>query len=327
MKYIETGSCLPAINLAYEEYFLKGKDLEEDVFMLWQNEPTIVVGRFQNTLEEINSSFAEAHHIQVIRRISGGGAVYHDLGNLCFSFILHDVQPEVLDKSKYLRPLINALNKLGIQTEVTRRNDLTIAGGKFSGNAMALSRNRLLFHGTLLFDTNLAMLDEVLKSSVIISESKGVKSVRSGVINLKEYFPVEMSILEFKQSMKQLLYTDNPTETYIPSQQDLDAIQELVKTKYETWEWNIGRNPNSNIEKSCQFPDGLVQIYIELEKGYIKHCRIKSDSRKGMNSTEIEKRLENVRYVAADITLALSGLDINQKLGFESNDNFVQSIV
>jgi len=327
MRYIETGSCSPAINLAYEEYFLKGKDLDEDVFMLWQNEPAIVVGRFQNTLEEINSSFAEAHRIQVIRRISGGGAVYHDLGNLCFSFILHDVQPEVIDKSKYLQPLVNALNKLGIQTEVTKRNDLTIAGRKFSGNAMALSRNRLLFHGTLLFDTDLETLDEVLKSSVIISESKGVKSVRSSVINLKECFPVEMNILEFKQSMKQLLCADIPTESYILSQQDLNAIQELVETKYEAWEWNFGRNPNSKIEKSCQFPDGLVQIYIELEKGYIKQCRIKSDSRKGINSAEIGERLENVRYVATDIELALSGLDINQKLGFESNDNFVQFIL
>src|SRR5689334_17134180 len=146
MKYIETGSNSPAVNLSYEEYFLKGKDLEEDVLMLWQNEPTIVVGRFQNTLEEINSTFAEAHNIQIIRRISGGGAVYHDLGNLCFSFILHDVQPEVIDKSKYLQPLVSALNKLGIQAEVTKRNDLIIAGSKFSGNAMAFSRNRLLFH-------------------------------------------------------------------------------------------------------------------------------------------------------------------------------------
>jgi lipoate-protein ligase A len=132
MKYIETGSCSPAVNLAYEEYFLKGKDLEEDLFMLWRNEPAIVVGRFQNTLVEINSSFAEAHQIQVIRRISGGGTVYHDLGNLCFSFILHDVKPEIIDKSKYVRPLVDALSRLAIQTEVTGRNDLTIGGKKIS---------------------------------------------------------------------------------------------------------------------------------------------------------------------------------------------------
>lgn len=327
MKYIETGSNSPAVNLSYEEYFLKGKDLEEDVLMLWQNEPTIVVGRFQNTLEEINSTFVEAHHIQVIRRISGGGAVYHDLGNLCFSFILHDVQPEVIDKSKYLQPLVSALNKLRIQAEVTKRNDLTIAGRKFSGNAMAFSRNRLLFHGTLLFDTDLETLEAVLKSSVVVNESKGVKSVRSSVINLRECFPIDMDILEFKQGLKQLLCADTATETFIPSQEDLDAIQELVKTKYETWEWNFGRNPNSKIEISCQVPDGIVQIHIELEKGYIKNCRIKSDFKNGINSAEIEERLENARYAATDIKLVLSGLDINQKLGFVSNDDFVRSIL
>jgi lipoate-protein ligase A len=327
MKYIETGSCSPAINLAYEEYFLKGKDLEEDVFMLWRNEPAVVVGRFQNTLTEINSSFAEAHRIQVRRRISGGGAVYHDLGNLCFSFILQDIQPEVLDKSKYVRPLITALNKMGVQAEVTNRNDLTIAGKKFSGNAMALCKNRLLFHGTLLFDTDLAILNEVLKSSGVIIESKGVKSVRSSVINLKECFPGEMNILQFKQNMKQILWADTPGETYIPSQEDLDAIQELVKTKYEAWEWNFGRDPNSRIERCCQFPDGLVQIHLELEKGVIKNCQIKSSSKKVTNTTEIEEQLENVRYAPTDIKLALSGLDIVQKLGFASNDDFVQSIL
>lgn len=162
--YIETGSCAPAVNFAYEEYFLKGKDLEEDLLMLWRSEPTIVVGRFQNTLEEVNAGFAEAHHIQVIRRISGGGAVYHDLGNVCFSFILHDTQPNVIDKSKYTRPVVDALAQLGVHAELTHRNDLAVGGKKFSGNAMALRKNRLLFHGTLLFDTDLEMLERALRA-------------------------------------------------------------------------------------------------------------------------------------------------------------------
>ncbi len=295
--------------------------------MLWRNESAIVVGRFQNTLEEINSSFAEAHQIQVIRRISGGGAVYHDLGNLCFSFILHDIKPDIIDKSKYVRPLVDALAQLGIQTEVTRRNDLTLAGKKISGNAMALHKNRLLFHGTLLFDTDLEMLDEVLKSSAVKIESKGVKSVRSRVTNLKEYFPAEMDILQFKQSMKQLLFADTSTTTYAPSQEDLVAIQELVKTKYETWKWNFGNNPNSRIERSCQFPDGVLEIQLEVEKGYIKTCRIKSDFKIPVGTGEIEERLENIRYMSTDIQSALSGLDIEKNLGLISNVNFAQWIM
>jgi len=311
MKYIETGSCTPAINLAFEDYFLKGTDLEEDIFMLWRNEPTIVVGRFQNTLEEVNSSFAKAHQIQIVRRISGGGAVYHDLGNLCFSFILHDIKPEVVDKSKYILPLRDALSHLGVEAEVTRRNDLTIEGKKFSGNAMALFRDRLLFHGTLLFDTDLSILDEVLKSSASYITSMGVKSVRSSVTNLKDYLPVKMDILQFKQSMKQFLFNDAPHAViYAPTQQDLDAINDLVKTKYETWKWNFGRNPNSIIERSYQFPEGILEIHLEVEKGNIKTCQLKCGSDLSLETGQIEKQLENVRYTLENVCNALSDIDL-----------------
>jgi lipoate-protein ligase A len=328
MIYIETESCTPAINLAYEDYFLKGKDLEEDLFMLWRNEPSIVVGRFQNTLEEINSSFAEAHHIQVIRRITGGGAVYHDLGNLCFSFILHDIQPKIIDKSKYARPLVDALAELGVNAEVTYRNDLMVAGKKFSGNAMALHKNRLLFHGTLLFDTDLEILGEVLKGSEAKILSKAVKSVRNRVTNLKEYLREEMDVIQFKESMKELLFADTPTVAYIPCQEDLDAIQKLVKTKYETWKWNFGNNPSSKIHQSHPLQDGVFEIYLELEKGYIKSCQlIGSNFKTSIKLGEIEKLLTNVRYTSADIQSALTDLDLEKELGLISKDDLLQWIV
>lgn len=327
MKYIETDSCKPAINLAYEDYFLKSKDLEEDIFMLWRNEPSIMVGRFQNTMEEVNTSFAEAHQIQVVRRISGGGAVYHDLGNLCFSFILHDVAPEVVDKSKYIRPLVGALAQLGIFAEVTKRNDLIVAGKKFSGTAMSLHKKRLLFHGTLLFDTDLEMLNEVLKNSEAKIVSKGVKSVRSTVTNLKDHLPIEMDILQFKENIKQLLFGDAPVLEYVPSQEDHKAIQELVKTKYEAWKWNFGGNPNSLIQRSCQFPEGNLEISLELEKGHIKACHIKSDFGMPLGTEEIKKRLENIRYISTDVENALSGFDPESNLGSISKDDLVQLII
>jgi lipoate-protein ligase A len=192
---------------------------------------------------------------------------------------------------------------------------------------MALRKNRLLFHGTLLFDTDLEMLDEVLKSSAVKIESKGVKSVRSRVTNLKEYFHAEMDILQFKQSMKQLLFADTPITTYTPSQVDIESIQELVKTKYETWEWNFGSNPNSRIERSCQLPDGVLEIRLELEKGYIKACQIKSDFKMRVDIGEIEKRLENVRYIFTDVQSALNGLDIDKKLRLISDNDFVKLIL
>jgi lipoate---protein ligase len=324
--YIETGSCSPAVNLTYEEYFLKGKDLEEDLLMLWRNEPTIVVGRFQNTLEEINASFAEAHHIRVIRRISGGGAVYHDLGNVCFSFILHDIQPKVIDKSKYIRPVVDALAQLGVHAELTHRNDLTVAGKKFSGNAMALHKNRLLFHGTLLFDTDLEMLEQALKTSGVKILSKGVQSARTGVTNLKEYLFEEMSVIQFKERLKELLSAHAFPVTYIPCKEDLDAIQELVKTKYETWSWNFGNNPSSTVHRSCPLPEGVLEIYLKLEKGCIQLCQITGDFATPIGFGEVEKSLTNVRYTYADIRNALTDLNLENKLGSISKDDLVHWI-
>ncbi len=294
--------------------------------MLWRSEPTIVVGRFQNTLEEVNAGFAEAHHIQVIRRISGGGAVYHDLGNVCFSFILHDTQPNVIDKSKYTRPVVDALAQLGVHAELTHRNDLAVGGKKFSGNAMALRKNRLLFHGTLLFDTDLEMLERALKTSEVKILSKGVQSARSGVTNLKEYLFEEMTVIQFKERLKELLFAGASPVMYIPCKDDLDAIQELVKIKYETWSWNFGNNPRSTIHRFRPLPEGILEIHLELEKGCIQLCYLTGNFATPIRFGEVEKSLKNIRYTYAEIRNALIGLDLENKLGSISKDDLVQWI-
>ena len=294
--------------------------------MLWRSEPTIVVGRFQNTLEEVNAGFAEAHHIQVIRRISGGGAVYHDLGNVCFSFILHDTQPNVIDKSKYTRPVVDALAQLGVHAELTHRNDLAVGGKKFSGNAMALRKNRLLFHGTLLFDTDLEMLERALKTSEVKILSKGVQSARSGVTNLKEYLFEEMTVIQFKERLKELLFAGASPVMYIPCKDDLDAIQELVKIKYETWSWNFGNNPRSTIYRFRPLPEGILEIHLELEKGCIQLCYLTGNFATPIRFGEVEKSLKNIRYTYAEIRNALIGLDLENKLGSISKDDLVQWI-
>jgi lipoate-protein ligase A len=315
MLYIETGSTTPAINLAYEEYFLKGKNLQDDLFMLWRNEPVIVVGRFQNTQEQIHASIAEARQLKVIRRISGGGAVYHDLGNLCFSFILHDIKPEIIDKSKYAKPLLDAFARLGVQAHITSRNDLTVNGRKFSGNAMALHKTRLLFHGTLLIDTDLEILEKVLQGPGVHIQSKGVKSFRSDVANLKDFLPAGMDIIQLKQQLIQLLFFEDP------------YMENLVKTKYDTWEWNFGKNPDSRIQQSFQLPDGVLEISLELAKGVIRTCQIKSDFYKPIDLSELEKRLINVRYTFRDVQDALMDFDIHKNLGSISKDELLKWII
>ena len=327
MIYIETDSTTPAVNLAYEEYFLKGAALEQDLFMLWQNEPAVVVGRFQNTLEEIDAAFAAAHQIQVIRRISGGGAVYHDLGNLCFSFILHDIQPKILDKSKYARPLVEALRRLGVDAAVSGRSDLMVGGRKFSGSAMALHKDRLLFHGTLLFDTDLEVLAAVLRGRGSGILSKAVKSVRSGVTNLKGYLRQPMDVIQFKRSLRELLSAARPAPAYIPRPEDLDAIRKLAAAKYETWNWNFANDPGCRIHRSCLLMDGVVELDLELEKGQIQSCRITSNSGRSAALGKIANRLIHVRFTPADMLGALAGLEIEEHPGSISREGLVQWIV
>jgi lipoate-protein ligase A len=327
MLYIETGSTTPAINLAYEEYFLKGKDLQDDLFMLWRNEPVIVVGRFQNTQEQIHTSYAKARQLKVIRRISGGGAVYHDLGNLCFSFILHDIKPEIIDKSKYAKPLLDAFARLGVHAQITSRNDLTVDGRKFSGNAMALHKTRLLFHGTLLIDTDLEILEKVLQGPEGHIQSKGVKSFRSHVVNLKDFLPTGLDIIQLKQQLIQLLFFGEPYTEYVPNQEDLNAIQNLVETKYNSWEWNFGKNPDSRIQQSFRLPDGNLEIYLELANGVIRTCQLRSDFSKPIDLSELEKRLINVRYTFIDVQNVLMDTDINKNLGSIFMDEFLKAII
>ena len=187
MKYIDSQSHDSYFNLALEEYILKNNEIEEDIVFLWQNTPTIVVGNNQNTIEEINMPFVTEKNIKVVRRLSGGGAVYQDLGNLNFTFIKHLDNTSNTDIKRFALPVAEALNKLGVPAQLTGRNDISVEEKKISGNAQRLYKNKLLHHGTLLFDTDLELMAQVLKVGLDKIESKGIKSVRSRVTNIKPY--------------------------------------------------------------------------------------------------------------------------------------------
>jgi len=162
MKYIDSQSYSPYFNLALEEHILKNKNVKEDIVFLWKNTPTIVVGNNQNAIEEINTPFANEKEIKVVRRLSGGGAVYQDLGNLNFTFLKRLEKPSNLEIKKFALPIVEALNKLSVPAELTGRNDITVGGKKISGNAQRLFRNKLLHHGTLLFDKDMEIMEKVL---------------------------------------------------------------------------------------------------------------------------------------------------------------------
>lgn len=315
MKYIDSQSCNPYFNLALEEHILKNKNIKEDIVFLWQNTPTIVVGNNQNTIEEINVPFVNEKQIKVVRRLSGGGAVYQDLGNLNFTFIKRRSKPSDMDIKKFALPVVEALNKLGVPAELTGRNDISVDSKKISGNAQRLFRNKLLHHGTLLFDTDLEIMAKVLQVGVDKIQSKGIKSIRSRVTNIKPYFNRKISIEEFREAILGELFQGEKINQYFLSDKDLVQINKLVDTKYSTWEWNFGYSPPYSIKNARRFPAGKVELFIDVENGIIKNCEIFGDFLSLSDISEIEKALQNKRYESETIERTLSQFNLKYYFG------------
>ncbi len=315
MKYIDSHSLDPYFNLALEEYILKNLDAKEEIIFLWQNTPTIVVGNNQNTIAEINLPFVNKHKIKVVRRLSGGGAVYQDLGNLNFTFLVHLEKPINLDIKEFTLPVVKALNKLGAPAELSGRNDITIEGKKISGNAQRLFQNKLLHHGTLLFDANLEVMTEVLQVGFDKIQSKGIKSVRSRVTNIKPFLAKPMNITEFKESILKELFQGGEIKQYPLGKYDLEQINKLVEEKYSRWEWNFGYSPPYTIKNSRRFPGGKVELLLDVEKGKIKNCQIFGDFLSLQDISEIEDALRGKQYQSAVIEEVLSKFDLQYYFG------------
>lgn len=278
MLYIINESRDPFFNMAVEQYFL-GLDLREDVFMLWQNRPAVVVGRHQNTHAEINGAFVKENNIQVVRRLSGGGAVYHDQGNVNFTFIKREVSRDKFDFSHFTGPVIKTLQQLGVAAEFTGRNDITIEGKKFSGNAQYFSRQGMLHHGTILFDSDLSVLVQALDVSKEKYVSRGVSSVRSRITNVSDHLPQPLDIEEFMALLVNAVRESSreALRQYRPSEGDLQKISLIADNKYRTWEWNFGPLPPFNYKQVKRLPGGTVSVYLEIEEGIIRGCKIYGD--------------------------------------------------
>ncbi|NLN47618.1 MAG: lipoate--protein ligase [Clostridiales bacterium] len=296
MLYIKNESNNPYYNLAMEEYLFNLGD-KEDYLLLWINEPTIVVGKHQNTIEEINADYVREKHINVVRRITGGGAVYHDLGNLNYSLIIKNDYKGDYDFGKFTMPIVKALDKLGVKAEQSGRNDITIDGKKFSGNAQFISKGKLLHHGTLLFDSHMEKLVKALKVSEDKIASKGIKSVRSRVTNIKDYLKDDISIMKFKELLLQYMF-DEDMDLRIGqlSELDLAAIESLKIDKYLTWDWNYGQSPEFNIRKSKKFESGKVEALINVKSGIIENVKFYGDFFAKGDITDVEGKLKGQRY-------------------------------
>jgi len=298
MKYIENLSNDPRYNLAFEEYCFKNLPKDEDYVILWINGPAIIVGKNQNTLEEVDSEYIKAHDIVVVRRITGGGAVYHDLGNLNFSIIKATGNYDEINFREYNIPILNALQKLNLNGELSGRNDMTIEGKKFSGIAQSIWNHRALNHGTLLFNTQLDVLSKALTVKQDKIVSKGIKSVRSRVTNIKPYLSEGLTMENFKELLLKYIFefADAEPSEYILSDEERAGIQKLYDEKYATWAWNYGRAPQFSYKNYKKFPFGGIEVRLDIKSGIIDKCKFYGDFFGSAGVEELESLLVGKSY-------------------------------
>jgi len=320
MRLIINRSTAPPFNLALEEYVLTKMDI--DIIMLWRNEPSVIVGRNQNTMEEIDIDFVRKNDIHVIRRLSGGGAVFHDLGNINFTVIHKADDDDFSNYSKFTEPVCSFLQRLGVSASLDGRNDLVIDGAKFSGNAQAVSGGRFMHHGTILFSTDVSLLSKALKPNAAKIESKGVKSVRRRVTNVNEHLSFPLTVDEFFDKLTNFFF-EHTDGAYLLTDEDIASVHQLVKDKYGTWEWNIGHSPLYGYNKLARLPCGIVDIHLSVTDGVICEAQIFGDFFGMLEIGGLAALLIGVRHEKESVCDKLAGIDLNDYISGITMDQFL----
>ena len=273
MLILDSPSDDPRFNIAAEEYLLKETDREYAFFYI--NSPSIIIGKHQNAWAEINLPWTRKHNIPVVRRISGGGTVWHDKGNLNFSFILNGEEGKLVNFREYALPVLEYLRELGVAAVFGERNEMLIGGMKISGNAECVHRNRVLHHGTLLFSSELSRLDKALQTDPERFTDKAVQSVRSKTGNISYFLPGGMGIAEFRRGLiNHIAEHFGSMEIFEPDESALNRIEELIHGKYSLWKWNIGYSPRYSLDRKWKIGKNQIRAEMQVEKGQIKTCRI-----------------------------------------------------
>ena len=311
----------PCINLAAEEYILKHSS--GDVLLLWQNDRTVVVGRYQNTLEEVNQEYALTHGITVVRRNTGGGCVYHDLGNLNYSFITDADTPEELTIESFTQPVVDALRSLGIPAVLTGRNDILADEKKVSGCAQTIQGNRILHHGTLLFSSRLEDVAAVLQVRPEKFQSKSTKSVRSRVGNISEFLSIPMTVLQFRDYLASWF----GGEELSLNEAQWDEIRSLAESKYRSWEWTYGESPKFHFHNRQRFSGGTVEVGASVEDGYIIDIALRGDFLARRSVAEIEQALRGQPLRQDALLRLLKGFELQDYFGTITAEELTQCLL
>jgi lipoate-protein ligase A len=323
MLYINNNVTDPYYNHALEEHFLRNRT--EECFILWRSSPCILIGKNQNAYSEINIDYVKEHNLPVVRRISGGGAIFNDLGNILFGFISNKGANTFADFERFTAPIIAALKKLGVNAELSGRNDITIDGKKFSGNAQAKHGNRILHHGSILFSSNMTDLSSALKVKPIKFQDKSVKSVASRVTNISEYLESPMAVEEFKDYIMNFIMQTNPEASiYDLTSGDLNQINKLVKEKTSTWEWNFGASPKYNLVNEKKYTGGVVEINLNVNNGIINDIKIYGDFFGQEDINDLETALNGIKHEEKAIRQVLGNFDIGTYLTNITIDNLIE---
>ena len=310
-KFILNTCTDPYFNLALEEYLLTKRS--ENFFVLWRNTKSVIVGMNQNTAAEINAPFVRENGIAVVRRLTGGGAVFHDEGNINYTFVENGTQ-HMNDYARFSAPVIKALEKAGVSACLSGRNDIVSGGLKISGAALCIKNGRVLHHGTLLYSADLSALEGALNVSALKIESKGIKSVRSRVANIAQLLENPSDVTEFMTALFDEIKTASGGERYMLSSAEADEVNALADEKYRTDEWNYGSKSDFNLRCEKRLPSGCYDANLLVENGAIKELRLYGDYFANGDISALEKAFCGVKYDYESIVGAAKKEDVSSYL-------------
>ena len=326
MYLVSNPSTNPYFNIALDSWLVREAPRHQDYVMLWQNRPAVIIGRYQNTHEEVNLDYAERHDITVVRRMSGGGAVYHDLGNLNFSLVVSTENRPFNDFKSFTRPVIDALKTFGITAELTGRNDVTVNGQKFSGNAQYRTPTRLLHHGTILIDADLEVVPKILNVRQDKIASKGIKSVRSRVTNLRPYLPSDVTLDVFRQTLLEHIGDQNGgiEGELVLTEKRQAQVWDLVTQRFGQWSWNFGASPPFNFRGHARFDQGELEVRLDVVGDRVVAAAVYGDFLGDHDIKPLVQALIGVEYQRPALERALGAVPVAQFLGGIGRDQLLE---